>query len=174
MVMQVDIQKRLGTEYWTNVYYVTNASYEGAIAAGLDIVEVERNLHQQQVAFVNMRVRPYPAGGAEGAVYELSTFGLITNEQYLPLFNTLNVKMTVVPGRPSRKYYRCPIAESWQASGVLDTGQVAAFNTILEDLLAVATLCDESGNPFTAIRCYPLVGMRQLRRGSKRRAVPVI
>ena len=173
---QIDIEKNLGTEYWTNVYYVDAASQVDAANQAVKIVDVETQLHQQKVNFTKYRVRPYPAGGASGTVYALGVAGQRANYNSLPLFNTCNVLLSVATGRPSRKYYRLPFQETDQVDGQLIPAVRTLFNNVWAELVTDPdiNLTDESGQVVNQARIDPNVGMRQLRRGSRRRLNPVI
>lgn len=173
-VWQVDIEKSLGTEYWTNIYHVLAGSQGSARITGDEIVAIEKSFHNSLITFTKMRVRPYPTQGAQGTVYGLTGTGAYATGQYLPLFCTANMIGAVPIGRPCRKYYRCGMDETLQQGGVL-TGQGLTYFQEKADLLAaVEELCDESGQVIDSWTIFPQVGMRQLRRGSRRRTQPVI
>lgn len=173
-IWQIDIQKQLGTEYWTNVYFSDAGTLPAAKTVGDNLVANEKLIHANIVNFIQMRIRPYPSGGQQGTVYQLSGVGSVSTADYLPLFNVARVTLTVASGRPSRKYYRLPVGEADQANGTFIPAKVSSLNTSLASFITTANLTDESGNVFTAATVVPTVGMRQLRRGSKRRATPVI
>lgn len=174
MIWQIDIEKSLGGERWTNVYFSNAASLAAAANVGTTIVNSEKLLHMNVVNFSQMRVRPYPALGAQGTVYQLGGTGSVTAFDYLPLFAVGRVTLTVAAGRPSRKYYRMPIREDEQANGIFIASKVTSVNTTLGQMIQIAGLTDESGNAFVSATLVPEVGMRQLRRGSKRRATNVL
>jgi hypothetical protein len=174
-VWQVDIQKQLGSEYWTNVYHVDVAGQAQAAAVAEQIAAIEQDIHLTIVTFVNYRVRPYPSGGAPGTVYPLGYNGQNPSGSYLPLWNTLNVVFQAATGRPSRKYLRIPIVEEAQSDGVLNPTYLASFqDNYAEPLQLIPELVDVDGQGFGAIRVLSAIGMRQLRRGSRRRVTPVI
>lgn len=175
-IFQVDIQKNLDTEYWTNVYHVQAADRAEAATIADDILSAERSIHQTRVVFPSMRIAPYP-GPSEGTIVVVGLTGGAPNDPYLPLFNVLRVDFSTPVGRPSRKYYRIPIPESVQENGVLSTSFQTDFSTAYNLAMAPlygGQLVDVDGQPLTFGRLIPNVGMRQLRRGSKRRLEPVI
>lgn len=175
-IWQLDIEKNLGTEYWTNVYYCNQPDQAGAVAAANFVAAQEQDFHLQAVQFTKFRVRPYPAGGASGTVYPLGYQGERIATDYLPLFNTVNVILAVAVGRPSRKYYRCPLDVEDNNGGNLAPASLAYFNAAIGEVFAAgspANLCDESGQPILASGVVPTIGMRQLRRGSRRRVAPI-
>jgi hypothetical protein len=174
---QVDIQKRLGTEYWTNVYHVASSSLASAQAFAQSLVtEVEVPLHTADVLFVSFSVRPFP-GPSEGTITPLNVVGGQPAGDYLPLWNVARVDFPAPTGRPSRKFYRLPIKEGEQGSGVLTPAIVTAYQGILNNYFASpasAGLIDVDGQLLVSGTLKAAVGMRQLRRGSKRRLLPVI
>jgi hypothetical protein len=172
------VEKRLGTEYWTNVYHVQAADQAVAQAAANNIVSIERGLHYEVVEITKYRLSPYP-GPSEGTVYPINVFGLAGPAgDMLPLFNVVRADFPAPVGRPSRKYYRGALTEGDQANGNLVEARAAAVQTALARLgqegdLAAA-LVDVDGQALADARVSRLVGMRQLRRGSRRRLAPII
>lgn len=173
---QVDVQKKLGTEYWTNVYHVEVAGLGEALTQGGLIASFERAIHLDIVQFTSMRVRPYPSTGDTGTVAALGYYGNNTGQgPYMPLFNTLNVILAVPVGRPSRKYLRLPIPEASQENGSFLQPFIDDWTEqYCNELSALGTLRDVDGQTIGDISCVLAVGMRQLRRGSRRRLEPVI
>lgn len=173
---QIDIQKKLGTEYWTNVYHVARSNQAAAAAAADFWVGIERSIHSEDVQFVSYRVAPFP-GPSEGTIYPIGLFGSRPTADSLPLFNVLRVDFPAPTGRPSRKYYRLPVREGDQANGSFTS---AAMTDFINQFVATfedpdsAGLIDVDGQLLTSATPMITVGMRQLRRGSKRRLQPVI
>lgn len=92
----------------------------------------------------------------------------------MPLFAVLRVDLTVVGSRPSRKYLRGVLAEN-NTDGPynLVASAVTSFtNLYAAPLAGVAGLVDVDGEEITGAVVYPKVGMRQLRRGSKKKVIP--
>jgi hypothetical protein len=172
---QIDIQKQLGSEYWTNVYHVNVAGQAAAAAIAEVIAGIEQDVHLDIVTFTSYRVRPYPPAGVPGTVYPLGYNGQNPSGSYLPLWNTINVVFQAAQGRPSRKYLRIPVVEVAQENGVLTPTYLASFqDNYATPLEAIPELVDVDSEGFGAIRVLSTVGMRQLRRGSRRRVTPVI
>jgi hypothetical protein len=172
---QIDIEKQLGTERWTNVYYVTAASANAATTLGGFIVTAEKQLHMTQVSFVQMRVRPMPVGSGEGTTSPLTGTGVRIGSDFLPLFNVIRVDFRVDSGRPSRKYYRAPVDDGDTTQGVLNTASRDFFQAQVNTMLAnVPELVDVDGQPWISGTVHNFVGMRQLRRGSKRKATGIL
>lgn len=175
-LFQIDIQKRWNEMYWTNVYHVEASDIPAARLIGYDIVSAERAIHMPFVLFVSMRTRPYP-GPSEGNIQTLDAQGSAPAGDFLPMFNVVRVDFPTAIGRPSRKFLRTQIPETGTANGVLLPAYVSLIQTEYIAPLAslpVGTLVDIDGQALTTGILYPAVGMRQLRRGSKRVVTPVI
>ncbi len=173
---QVDVQKRLGTEYWTNVYHCARPDQAAAKAFADGVVAFERIIHQSIVQFISYRVAAYP-GPSEGTIQPIGSFGTAGSTTYLPLFNVLRVDFPVDLGRPSRKFYRLPLGENAQIDGVIEPTLVDAYQIHVNNYFsgpASVGMVDVDGQLITQGRVMPPVGMRQLRRGSRRRITPVI
>lgn len=178
-LFQIDVEKRLVNEFWTNVYYADATSLDQCRdLIGLISVR-EKAIHGNNVDFVRGRARTKAQGDDIYAIVPIGGFGTRPAATFLPLFNTFNVVMTTEVGRPSRKYYRPPVGEGDQDNGILLAGTVTLVNNqigaLIEDFqTAGATWVDIDGQPIVSVACSSIVGMRQLRRGSKRRARPVL
>ena len=177
---QVDIEKRLLAEYFTNVYYLQSPSLADAATDAALIVSFEKSIMLDNVNFVKQRVRTTTIGDDLYAVATLSGLGLRSSSGgTLPLFNTLNVVLSAATGRPSRKYYRGVLQESdidytAVSLSLLSTVQTQA-NTLITAMNASASdLVDIDNTLILTVVPVSDVGMRQLRRGSKRRARPVL
>lgn len=176
-IWNVDVQKRLGSEFWTNRYIVRGTNIASAIITANAISEVERIAHSNLVTFVNHRVSD--AGVSEEyAITPLNVAGLRGETNLLPLFNTLRVDIAAATGRPSRKFYRGVLGE------VDINGEAVLGNTAFTDLVNGLVnlfseiegedgLIDPQGTLFTGATLHPFVQMRQLRRGTRRRSTPV-
>lgn len=173
---EITIQKFLNTEYWTNVYHCAASSLASAQNVADAIVLMERGLHSDVVTFDLYRVRSYP-GPSEGTITPIGEFGAAGTGSYMPLFNVLRVDWRVTSGRPSRKYYRAPVLESWQDNAQLTLAIQSQIAGVLDDFLEkpeFAQMIDVDGQLWVNGIVNPAVGMRQLRRGSRRRALPII
>lgn len=173
---QIDIQKRLGTEFWTNVWHVARSTQAAAQTAASAIVELERGLHTTDVEFTSYRVAPFP-GPAEGTIIPIGLTGVQNAVNYIPLFNVMRVDFPAPTGRPSRKYWRLPVSEVMIENGVFTPAMVTAYQSNIDSYFASpgsAGLIDVDGQLLVSGRVIPSVGMRQLRRGSRRRLQPII
>lgn len=179
-VYQIDIEKSYSpttgsTVYWTNVYHVEAASLASAITSGQSIVTLEKTIHTTATSFTKMRTRQAGTTGNTGTITPLTGTGSRSNTGPLPLFNVFRIDFGVVSGRPSRKYIRGPVITGDNTSGAVTTSTVTTIqNSYVTPLLNMGVLCDPQGQAFVNGTVWPFVGMRQLRRGSKRKATPVI
>jgi hypothetical protein len=174
-IYQIDIEKTLSNEYWTNVYHVNVADALTAQDRATSIYQIEREVHMTFVLFTKYRVAPYPQVAVQGFVNPIGLNGLYAIEATLPLFNVARVDFGNGVGRPSRKYLRLPVGETMQQDAVFSSGYRTSFNNAYSiPLLSVPGLCDTQGRPLISAGLMLTVGMRQLRRGSKRRLQPII
>lgn len=176
-VYTIDIQKRIGSEFWTNRYIGTYAAMVNAVAAAQSIVASERTIHSTLVSFVNFRVSN--AGiSEEYTIVPVNLAGQRGETNLLPLFNTLRYDLAAEVGRPSRKFYRGVLGE------VDISGDAITVNSAFTDhglfLLASSVepetpvgLHDPQGDMFVDVTVHPFVQMRQLRRGKRKRQNPV-
>lgn len=179
-VFQVDIEKMLGGEYWTNVYHVFSPDLTSAAAAAVNLVTAERGFHLPQVQFTRARTALYPIGTTQSQTAVTGGTGLLAGGNELePLFVTLRVDFPATIGRPSRKYYRGVLTEIDVTFMTLNPDSLARYAPLVLQLLTVSggsdfTLCDRQGDQLTSAIVYNGPQMRQLRRGSRRRATPIL
>lgn len=173
-VYEVTIKKSLNSEEWANVYYVRANNLAEAGDHAVDIIEtIERPRHMDFVTFESYRVRPVGTSD-QGTTIPIGLNGLTAGGAFLPLFAVLRVDLATSLGRPSRKFYRLPINESWQNNGQLVEEFFLQMNVFFAGAInptATPWLCDVDGQEIIAARPYRNVGMRQLKRGSKRKPV---
>jgi hypothetical protein len=174
---QVDIEKELFGEYWTNRYIVEGATMGAADLIGADITAIERTIHGSEITFTKRRTSDGVPGTDTYMVVPLNVNGTRTNAtgEALPLFNVFRVDFQATAGRPSRKYIRGPVFEGDQAGGDLLAGTMTFINTNYAAPLAALTgYVDVDGQELLSGAVQRKVGMRQLRRGSKRRLLPIL
>lgn len=171
----VEIEKRLGSEFWTNRYIVRALTLADASSIlGVGLLNAERPLHAEAVTFTRYRVSTVDPSDDTYVIVTINAPGLrdIGINQLLPLFNTLRVDFPAGSGRPSRKYYRGVLTENDIAGDLVQTnfnGLMAAF----VDMFAEGEgpgLVDPQGELFVNAVPISLVQMRQLRRSRRRRA----
>lgn len=174
-VWEISIEKQLGGEYWINVYHGDVADQAAAQALGFQIATIESSVHQSTVTFTKYRVRQVGQLAGPGTVYPLGFPGTNGAADSLPLFCVQRVDFAVPVGRPSRKYLKLPVFEAAQSNGTFSQDHLTSINNSYSTpLLNLDGLSSNDGQTFVAIAANPVVGMRQLRRGSRKRTTPVI
>ena len=173
---QVDIQKVVGTEYFTNVYHLEAASLTDAQTMGFAIVDAEKLIHHENVLFDRMRVSAMPVSGGVFIATGLTGPGLAPGPADVPLFVVARMEFTTGFGRPGIKMYRGVLTEGDLVGlDALSTAFITFMSGWVGDLIdAVPTLQKVNGEIFVGGSVSPTPGMRQLRRGSAKRTEPVI
>lgn len=169
-----EIEKAYNGEFWVNRYHIEAADLAGALSVLGSIYAVEHVVHDTRIMFTKMTVRTNTEGDYAFITQPLNTMGQGAHVgDLLALHNVVRVDFGTGIGRPSRKYLR----------GCLSEGEVAAFDitpsivTFFNDnyatpLAALAGYVDVDGQAITSGTTSPKVGMRQLRRGSKKKSTP--
>lgn len=170
---QVEIEKYYQGEYWVNRYFTDGASLGDAQINGLGIAEAERLFHSSAVTFTKLSVRTTLTGDDAYATVILNSQGLRTeSEQLMPLFVVLRVDLQALQGRPSRKYYRGVLTELDVATMQLTGDFLNNWRNVVGGIVVGNNILDPQGTPIVQALVNPNVGMRQLRRGSKKKSVP--
>lgn len=172
----VDVEKAIGVETWTNVYYVAAASRAEALVDAAAIAQVERFIHCTDVTFTRVRVRQVSQLASAGSQQVIGQQGLFGSNANLPLFVCTRVLFTQSDSRPSVKYLRgCAGATEAVNRFFWTTGYMNQVSTEYCVRLAQLTfLRSKDGAPFQSFVPQPKIAEHQLRRGSKRRLVPVL
>lgn len=176
-VYQIDTQKSMGGEYWTNRYHCVAGSLDDALQIGLELSAKEAAQSLSQVSFVSVRASTPQKGDDVYLVEQVNYNGGITaGGTSMPLFVVARLTFTKGPGRPDVKYFKGMLNTDATADAFTLKGNVV---TGLQDGIAAALLATEGlssadGDPYTNIKVDKRIGMRQLRRGSKKRDEPVI
>jgi hypothetical protein len=158
-------------EYWTNVYILDASSMAEAETSAAAITAAERVFHTQNVLFTKWRVDD---GIEDTDVYKtkpLNVYGQRSQgSDLLALFNVLRVDFeTAGGGTPSRKYYRGVLQESDCAGNRITDGSLLTLAQNAFSTSVTGDLVDPDGQIFESVTASPMVGMRQLRRGSKKK-----
>lgn len=172
---QGEIEKLYQNEYWVNRYYVEAADLVAAVVAMGAIYAIERNVHATQVTFTKINTRTAAPGDDTYNTSVLNTQGLrdLLGGDMLPLFNVARVDMQAAVGRPSRKYLRGVLCEpDTLAFNIVAAVQSFINTNYATPLAAVAAYVDIDGQEIVSGAVKPQVGMRQLRRGSKKSSTP--
>lgn len=175
----VDVQKVQGTEYWTNRYVISSATLGAAAIDAEPIIAAEQAIHTWNVRLDRYRVRPLAAGGDNYIIVPLGADGTYNGgalASQLQLFNVVRADFAVAEGRPSRKYYRVGLTESMVAGPTLEETYRALVDAALETMRLDmgGAFVDVDGQAINGATVFPATGMRQLRRGSRRRLTPII
>jgi hypothetical protein len=177
-LFSLDIEKELLGEYWTNRYIISAADLAAATTYAAFYYDRERLVHSSNVLFTKYRVSDMNPLTDVYQIVQPNANGsrAFTTQEYMPLFCVVRVDFTAVGGgRPSRKYLRLPIYETDQMNGVLNTTYVSFIETNYSNQLVLDTsFVDVDGQDLNSGQVWPKVGMRQLRRGSKRKLQPII
>lgn len=175
---QLDIEKVLLGEYWTNRYIIDGPNMADALISANIVYEAERDITKSVVTFTKYRVSDGLPNTDVYQIVNLNTVGTVAPDgNMLPLFNVVRVDFnTTGGGRPSRKYLRLPLyTTEVGAGGALAAGILGGVGTEYADVLAGLTAyVDVDGQQIVSGSVWPFVGMRQLRRGSKRREEEII
>lgn len=170
---QVDIEKRLGSEFWTNVWQVSATDLAGATVVANAITAAERIGHSSAVTFTRHRVSSVAIGDGVYAITPIGLPGLATTGELLPLFNTLRMDLTAASGRPSRKYFRGCLGEGLISGDAVTTSVFLTMSLEIADIFSPGAeqsgIVDPQGELFNGIVIHPFVQMRQLRRSRRRR-----
>lgn len=179
-IYQIDIEKEFRGEFWTNVYHVQATLQGDALAALQDVVAVERELHYVNINFTKGRCSQPTSLTAVGVLIPLGGTGAVGQSSgLLPLFNTVNVVFTSENERANRKYYRGALVEDDITFTDIRPVWVANVTASLQSLLSGPAhpnwvWVTKKGGSVNFVQASNQVGMRQLRRGSRRRRQPVL
>lgn len=170
---QVDIEKFMGTEFWTNRYIVRADSLQLATDLGQQIVGIERAVHDARVSFTKLSVRTRIQGDGRYTTTTLNLTGNVSNPgvELAPLFVVARVDFNAEEGRPSRKYLRGVINEVNLQGMRIASDAVAFINqNYASPLASLADFVDVDMQELVSGSCSQNTGMRQLRRGSKKKS----
>lgn len=171
-VFQVDIEKRLVGERWTNRYFVDAETIAAAHVTANVIVDTERTVHGSAVEFVTVRTSTVTEGDNVYISEPLFGFGEVSLTAYLPLFCVVRVLFGGTGGRPYYKLYRGCLEEANVSGSVLEAGVTLAFVELCASLSGLITT--GLGDTLATGVVDPRIAMRQLRRGRRRKTTPIL
>jgi hypothetical protein len=176
MPWMVDIEKLLVAEYWTNRYVVEAPDIQAAGVVAATILEAERKIHSTAITFTRYRVDDGVPNTDASIIVPANVQGLrVTGGGRLPLWNVAVCDFSVALGRPARKYLRVGLEENDVTGEFINDGLVVQFNAdYATPLAAHQAYVNVDGQAILSGAFKPRIGMRQLRRGSKRRVTPVL
>lgn len=175
-LFSVDSEKFYMGEFWTNRYVVQATDLGQASLIAAQITDIERTVHLTTVTHTKVRTSDMNPLTDVYNVQQLNSQGLREAGEHLPLFNVFRVDFNVVGGgRPSRKYLRGPVLEADCQNGMVSALARSTIETnYAAPLAALVGYVDVDGQEISGGQIYPFVGMRQLRRGAKRKLLPII
>jgi len=175
-VFKVDVQTNIGNAFVTNVYHVNAVDMDDATTQAGIIVGLQRTVLPTGFTIDAMRISTPAEGDGIFNTVPLNVAGTrATSTDPMPMFCRFRVDFSVGFRRPLRKFLLVPL-EGDQNSGTLtSTARAYVEDNYIEPLLASpdVNLCGADGTPVVSGVCNAQVGMRQLRRASKRTS-PVI
>lgn len=166
-------QSDLG-EYWTNVYHISGSNPAGASSIGAAIAAAERPLYGPHVTLVKYRIDDTIEGTDNYltvALNQAGTRSAANAASSAPLFAIARVDFNVgAGGRPCRKFMRC-LQDADSVGPTITSAMITLLNTYASAVVN-QIITDPQGNAVTSHAVHPLIGMRQLRKGSKKKVIP--
>lgn len=172
---QLEIEKVYNGEFWVNRYMLDVADLAAAASPSNAIMAAERAVTDDRITFTKYNVRTATVGDDVYATVPVNLPGLSANAgaDLMPLFAVVRVDFAAAVGRPSRKYLRGCLKENHTDGFTILSNVVTFFQSNYATVVAgVAAFCDVDGDDITSGAVSPRVGMRQLRRGSKKKNIP--
>lgn len=166
---------------WSNVYYTDVADLASALDSAETIADFEVTILKDYVEVFKVSAVQPELLHQPGSSKAVSYTGMVVGDfsLMLPLFNAVRIIMSDEVGRPSQKYFRCPLQEDEITSGTLTAPFIDDVNNnYCGPLLGYGNLRSNSGDEITDIRVQPSIQMRQVdwhrrtRPGFKRGWVP--
>lgn len=172
--MELEIEKVYNGEYWVNHYYLNSADLSAAGSPAAAILNAERAFHDSRITFTKFTVRTTADLDYVYTTVPVNLPGLsgAGASDLMPLFVVMRVDMGATAGPPSRKYYRGVLKEDAVTGMQINSAFISGTATAVAALAAVTALCDPQGDDIITALINPNVGMRQLRRGSKKKVIP--
>lgn len=171
---RLTIEKMYQGEYWTNVYWLAGSVGDAGSPAAA-IIAAEKAVTLDSVLFTKARLDDGVQDTDVYATIIINDFGdrELATGTMVPLFNVVRVDFAAGGGRPSRKYLRGLLTEAFVNFNTIEAAQVSFFQTNYATVVAeVTAFQDVDGDDISSGVVHPFVGMRQLRRGSKKKTIP--
>jgi len=169
-VFQVDIQTHISADYVSNVWHVNAASEADAMDQGVKLAHYHAALIPPAQTVDYIRVNSVPNVSNTFISQTVSIPGTRTDAPLAPPFNRFRILFFKGQGRPLVKFLVWPYRTDFAGDGFIPA-TIAYVNTnfivpLLDD--PDVNLCSSSGVPVVSAVLSEKVGMRQLRRASKR------
>lgn len=169
------IEKLYNGEYWVNVYQLQATDLDNAGSPAAAILNAERAITDNRITFTKFSIRTNTPLDYVYVTVPVNLQGAKDwgGSDLLPLFNVVRVDLAAAVGRPSRKYLRGVLGEaSTLAMNITDAVLATIQSDYCNIIAAVTQLVDNQGDDIIAATPVKAVGMRQLRRGSKKKLIP--
>lgn len=171
-----------GFKPWSNVYYLETSSVEVALDGAVAIAMIEKKVLKEYVKIFRVHAVQDAILHQPGGSREVDIQGEVTGDfnLMLPLFNTVRITFSDGVGRPSTRYFRCPLQEDEIEGGQLIGAFIDDMNVnYCAYIISLPGMVSNSGDEYTDAVTQPGVQMRQTdwhrrtRPGYKRGWVPV-
>jgi len=174
-VYKVDIQVDYYQEFVTNRYHVLADDMVQAGTRGTAIAELQKTLLPTTVNIDFIRVSTVVEGDNSFYTLPADIPGTrAATSQTMPPFCRWRADMSIGFRRPLRKYLLIPLEEDSEGAS-FTTAARSYFNANYgAPLFNLGYVCSEGGIVISGVSLNNIIGMRQLRRGSKRRMTPII
>ena len=174
-VLQLDIEQKYSADYISNRYWILATDIPDGLSKGLVIANLHRTLFTSGFVVSGIRVSTPLEGDNLFGTMPLNLPGTrSTSGSPMPPWNRFRVDFQHGFKRPLRKFLIAP--QTGDISG--DSFQSATIAYVNENycvpIVGLEYVVDRSGALVESASLNPVVGMRQLRRGSKRKTTPII
>lgn len=175
-LFRVHVEKFMpsAAEYWTNVYHHVGDNLASALTFGTAVAAAERAILSPLVMITKVRADDAVPLTEQYATTVLNQLGQRDPQgaQLLPLFVVARVDFSAAfGGRPSRKYLRGVLLEADADFTNILTSSLGLINTYAAAVVAAGAWDVDQQELMSGV-AHPQPGMRQLRRGSKKKPVP--
>ena len=174
-IYKVNVQAYVLGNYISNRYEVYAASIAAAADMAPDIADIQSNILPDSFYITKINVETPEKRDGIFWTQDVSIQGKRHNTSaLLPLFNRFRVDFGVPFRRPLRKYL-VGVCEEDTADGDLTNVAIQLVDTQYSQLIVgLGYVVNPTGTHITQGNARRQVGMHQLRRGSKRKARPII
>jgi len=171
---RITVEKSGYSMSWVNVYYAAGTGVDQFTAEVNGIVAAERPLLLSTIAITKVRVDDQVKGTDNYRTYTINQMGTRASQvsDTAPLWVTARIDFNTATGRPSRKYIRGSLVEADFNMVQIVTGTIAMYQAYGDAIVNLAAIVDVDGQDFTSATVFQAPQMRQLRRGSKKKATP--
>lgn len=177
-VGQFDIEHSFAGNTWTNRYLTASLPADPDSVTLMDALVAAHRPILSSLALVTRVRHSSLADNDDDYIikqYNLAGTYVIAGNSQLPLWCTARVDFNTTAGRPSRKYLRGAVAEVDIDNGVFTGVMIATrMPNYIAAILLLDAIVDPQGDTFLSGTLAPALQMRQLRRGTRRQATPVL